>query len=69
MTRSRTSITAVLCHGPEDHRLEGLNCPAPGARQVVLRTDASGTCASDYNCWSRAKMFRSGNGAWPWVKA
>ncbi len=69
MTRPNTRMTAIVCHGPEDYRVEELTRPVPGPRQMVLRIDACGICASDCKCWGGAKMFWGGNGVEPWVKA
>lgn len=50
MTRANTRMTAIVCHGPQDHRIEELTRPTPGARQMVLRIDACGICGSDCKC-------------------
>ena len=31
------SMPAVVCHGPEDYRLEELPVPQPGPGEVVIR--------------------------------
>jgi len=60
-------MTAIVCHGPKDYRVEQVDRPQPGPRELVLRIAACGICASDCKCWSGAKMFWEGND--PWVKA
>jgi len=60
------TMTAVVCHGPKDYRVERIAHPVPGPREMVLRIAACGICASDCKCWSGAKMFWGSN---PWVKA
>ena len=63
---TNTRMTAIVCHGPEDYRVEQIARPMPGAREMVIRIGACGICASDCKCWSGAKMFW---GDKPWVKA
>ena len=60
-------MTAVVCHGPKDYRVEQIPRPAARAGEMVIRIGACGVCASDCKCWSGAKMFWEG--ANPWVKA
>lgn len=59
-------MTAIVCHGPEDYRVEQVNRPVPDSSEMVIRIAACGICASDCKCWSGAKMFWGDN---PWVKA
>ncbi len=63
---SNSRMTAVVCHGPEDYRVEQVERPAAGPRELVIRITACGICASDCKCWTGAKMFW---GSDPWVKA
>ena len=67
LTRKNTRMTAVVCHGPEDYRVEQIERPTPGQRELVIRVQACGICASDCKCWSGASMFWDGID--PWVKA
>jgi len=60
-------MTAIVCHAPQDYRVEKIARPLAGAREMVIRIGACGICASDCKCWSGAKMFWSGTT--PWVKA
>lgn len=62
-------MTAIVCHAPQDYRVERIAKPSAGPREVIIRIAACGICASDCKCWSGAKMFWGGNGAAPWVKA
>ena len=67
-TTSRTcGMTAIVCHGPQDYRVETIARPQPGPREMTIRIKACGICASDCKCWSGAKMFWGGEK--PWVKA
>ena len=50
-------MRAVVCHGPEDYRLEEVDVPAVGPREVLLRVEAVGICASDAKCFSGAPLF------------
>ena len=69
MSNSNTRMTAVVCHGPEDYRVESVERPSAGPRELVIRIGACGICASDCKCWSGAKMFWGGDGAPAYVKA
>lgn len=51
------TMRAVVCHGPEDYRLEELPTPQAGPGEVVIRVDAAGVCASDVKCYTGAPMF------------
>lgn len=64
--RSSVRMTAIVCHGPKDYRVEQVARPSPGADEMVLRIAACGICASDCKCWSGATMFWGGDN--PWVK-
>ncbi|CAH1649953.1 alcohol dehydrogenase catalytic domain-containing protein [Chelatococcus asaccharovorans] len=66
-SRARTTMRAIVCHGPEDYRVEDVSRPRPGEREMIIRIGACGVCASDCKCWSGAKMFWGGEN--PWVKA
>ena len=59
------NMTAIVCHGPRDYRVEAVKRPEPGPNELLIRVGACGICASDRKCWSGAGMF------WdhPWVKA
>lgn len=69
MTLDRASnrrMTAIVCHGPEDYRVEQVERPIAGPGELVIKVQACGICASDCKCYSGAKMFW---GDRPWVKA
>jgi erythritol/L-threitol dehydrogenase len=51
------TMQAVICHGPEDYRLEERPVPQPGPGEVVIRVASSGICASDIKCYSGAALF------------
>jgi L-iditol 2-dehydrogenase len=61
-------MTAIVCHAPKDYRVEQVDRPTPGARELVIRIGACGICASDCKCWSGAKMFWGGEGKAAYVK-
>jgi len=50
-------MQAVVCHGPQDYRLETLPVPTPGEGEVLLRVEAVGICASDLKCYDGAAKF------------
>ena len=51
------TMKAVMCHGPEDYRLEEVETPIAGKGEVVVKIHATGVCASDFKCYSGAPMF------------
>ena len=51
------TMQAVICHGPEDYRLEEWDVPTPGPGEVVIRVGAVGICASDLKCYLGAPLF------------
>ena len=50
-------MPAVVCHGPEDYRLEERPVPLPGPEEVVVRVRSAGICASDLKCYLGAPLF------------
>lgn len=66
MSLKNNRMTAIVCHGPENYRVEEKDRPSPGPGEMVIRITACGICASDCKCWSGAAMFW---GTDPWVKA
>jgi threonine dehydrogenase-like Zn-dependent dehydrogenase len=57
VTRVSDTMQAVVCHGPQDYRLETIPVPARGAGEVLLRVEAVGICASDVKCFHGAAKF------------
>jgi erythritol/L-threitol dehydrogenase len=51
------TMTAVVCHAPEDYRLETLAVPTAGPGQALVRVEAVGICASDLKCYHGAAKF------------
>lgn len=51
------TMQAVVCHGPEDYRLEERPVPTPGPEEVIVRVDSVGICASDLKCYLGAALF------------
>lgn len=45
------TMEAVVCHGPEDYRLQERDVAAPGPGEVVIRVHSAGICASDIACY------------------
>ena len=52
-----TSMRAVVCHGPEDYRLEEVPVPTPGPGEALVKVEAVGICASDLKCYHGAVKF------------
>lgn len=50
-------MPAVLCHAPEDYRLEEYDVPTAGPGEVVVRVNSVGICASDLKCYLGAPLF------------
>lgn len=50
MTASNAGMTAIVCHGPKDYRVEKIERPVPREREMTLRIVACGICASDCKC-------------------
>lgn len=67
MSTSNYTMTAIVCHGPKDYRVEQVVRPEAGPRELVIRIGACGICASDCKCWQGAPMFWGGPN--PYVKA
>ena len=51
------TMQALVCHGPEDYRLEEVAVPDAGPGEVVVRVLGVGICASDIKCYSGAPLF------------
>jgi threonine dehydrogenase-like Zn-dependent dehydrogenase len=51
------TMQAIVCHGPEDYRLEEWIVPQPGPEEVIIRVQAVGICASDLKCYQGAALF------------
>ena len=51
------TMQAVVCHGPEDYRVEDVARPRPGRGELLVRVGAAGICASDIKCYTGAPLF------------
>jgi erythritol/L-threitol dehydrogenase len=51
------TMQAVVCHGPEDYRLDEVPIPAAGPGEALVRVEAVGICASDLKCYHGAAKF------------
>jgi erythritol/L-threitol dehydrogenase len=60
------TMRAVVCHGPEDYRLERIATPRASPGEVIIRVEACGICAGDVKCQLGAAMFWGGDE--PWVR-
>src|SRR5258708_35056187 len=47
-------MQAVVCHGPEDYRLEEGAVPERKPGEALIRGEAVGVCASDLKCYHGA---------------
>ncbi len=54
---SQGEMTAVVCHGPQDYRLEQVPVPDAPAGGAMVRVEAVGICASDLKCYQGAPKF------------
>ncbi|MGB3485025.1 MAG: erythritol/L-threitol dehyrogenase [Mycobacterium sp.] len=50
-------MQAVVCHGPNDYRLEEVSVPQRGPGEALIRVEAVGICASDLKCYHGAAKF------------
>ncbi len=51
------TMRAVMCHGPEDYRLEEMRVPQIGPGEVLVRVLGAGICAGDVKCYAGAPLF------------
>ena len=51
------TMAAVVCHAPEDYRLEELPVPNVGPGEVLVKVESAGICASDLKCYLGAPLF------------
>ena len=51
------TMSAVICHGPENYDLETARVPAPGPGEALIKVEAVGICASDLKCYHGATRF------------
>ncbi len=51
------AMSAVVCRGPHDYKVETWPTPLPGSGEVLLRVAFSGICASDLKCYHGAPLF------------
>jgi erythritol/L-threitol dehydrogenase len=51
------TMAAVICHAPEDYRLEELPVPEAGPGEVLVKVASAGICASDLKCYLGAPLF------------
>lgn len=66
MSDTRQTMTAIVCHGPKDYRVDEVGRPRADDNEMVIKITACGICASDCKCWSGAPMFWAGQN--PYVK-
>jgi D-arabinose 1-dehydrogenase-like Zn-dependent alcohol dehydrogenase len=48
------TMSAIVCHGPQDYRYQEWQTPEPGAGEIVIRVRSVGICASDLKCYQGA---------------
>ncbi|MGQ9681705.1 MAG: alcohol dehydrogenase catalytic domain-containing protein [Anaerolineae bacterium] len=53
-------MQAVVCHAPEDYRLEQVPVPRIGPGEVLVRVKAAGVCASDVKTFVGAQRIWGG---------
>jgi erythritol/L-threitol dehydrogenase len=61
-------MTAVVCHGPLDYRMEELPVPEVGPGEVLIKVGATGVCASDAKCHWGAPLFWGDANRAPYVR-
>lgn len=51
------TMPVVMCHAPEDYRLEEYPVPKIGLGEVMIKVQSVGICASDLKCYLGAPLF------------
>ena len=51
------TMRSIICHGPEDYRLEEIAVPGVGPGEVLVKVLGTGICASDIKCFAGAPLF------------
>ncbi|MFT0169543.1 MDR/zinc-dependent alcohol dehydrogenase-like family protein [Paraburkholderia mimosarum] len=51
------TMRAVVCHGPEDYRLEQVPVPIPGPHEILTRVELVGICMGDIKTFRGAPSF------------
>ncbi|MBC3760243.1 zinc-binding dehydrogenase [Quadrisphaera sp. RL12-1S] len=62
------TMQAVVCHGPEDYRLEQVPRPSLPEGGALVRVEAVGICASDLKCYHGAAKFWGDEHRSPWAE-
>ncbi len=57
MTTIPKTMHAIICHAPDDYRLQEYPAPTPSSGEILLRTHSVGICASDLKCYLGAPPF------------
>jgi erythritol/L-threitol dehydrogenase len=57
------TMQAVVCHGPEDYRVQEVPVPRPGRGELLVEVGAAGICASDIKCFTGGHLFWGHGGA------
>ena len=57
MTTIPKTMHAIICHAPDDYRLQEYPAPTPSPGEILLRTHSVGICASDLKCYLGAHLF------------
>ena len=63
-----STMQAVICHGPEDYRLQEVAVPRPGPGEALIKVEAVGICASDLKCYHGAPRFWGDANRPPWAE-
>jgi erythritol/L-threitol dehydrogenase len=51
------TMRSIICHGPEDYRLEEIPVPRVDPGEVLVRVQGAGICAGDSKCFYGAPLF------------
>jgi len=52
-----STMSAVICHGPENYQLAEVPVPTRGPGEALVKVEAVGICASDLKCFHGAAKF------------
>ncbi len=65
----KNKMKALVAYAPFDYRLEEMDIPKAGPKELVLKVEGCGVCAGDIKSYHGAPSFWGGEGNPPYIKA
>lgn len=62
-------MKAVVAYKKGDYRLEEVDVPRAGEKELIIKVEACGVCAGDLKAYGGAPSFWGGEGSPPYIKA